>query len=207
MSLSPLVLVVDDDASVRRALARLLRSEGLEVETFPSAEALLEWTPPARPVCVVCDLRLPGPSGLDLQARLVEAHPAVAIVFITGHGNVPASVQAMKRGAVDFLEKPVDADQLLACVRHALGRSQQARADRAARLAIEQRIETLTPREREVLGLVVKGLLNKQIAERLGAAEKTVKIHRGRMMEKMQARSLADLVRMSEHAALRQARP
>jgi len=195
------VYVVDDDASVRRALSRLIHSVGLEVMTFPSAQAFLAFTPPDRPACLVLDVRLPGPSGLDLQAALTQANRSVPIVFITGHGNVPTSVRAMKGGAVDFLQKPFNDQELLDCVQRALRRSGEERAERAERSELERRVGSLTPREREVLMLVVAGMLNKQIADKLGIAEKTIKVHRGRVMEKMQADSIADLVRMSEKLA------
>jgi len=195
------VYVVDDDASVRRALSRLIHSVGLEVMTFPSAQAFLAFTPPDRPACLVLDVRLPGPSGLDLQAALTQADRSVPIVFITGHGNVPTSVRAMKGGAVDFLQKPFNDQELLDCVQRALRRSGEERAERAERSELERRVGSLTPREREVLMLVVAGMLNKQIADKLGIAEKTIKVHRGRVMEKMQADSIADLVRMSEKLA------
>jgi RNA polymerase sigma factor (sigma-70 family) len=195
------VYVVDDDASVRRALSRLIRSVGLEAVTFPSAQAFLAFTPPDRPACLVLDVRLPGPSGLDLQSALSGAGRDVPIVFITGHGTVPTSVRAMKGGAVDFLQKPFNDQELLDCIQRALRRSGEERADRAERAELERRVGSLTPREREVLVLVVAGMLNKQIADKLGIAEKTIKVHRGRVMEKMQAGSVADLVRMSEKLA------
>jgi FixJ family two-component response regulator len=200
VSQPPLVLVADDDASVRRALSRLLRTAGFAVETYASAPALLERPSPDQPVCVVSDVRMPGDSGLDLQARLQQTHPDIPVVFITGHGDVPTSVRAMKGGAVDFLEKPFTDEQLLDCVRRALETHRHRRAEHTARQILEQRLATLTPRERDVLQLVVAGLLNKQIAGRRGTAEKTVKIHRGRVMEKMQVGSVAELVRMVERA-------
>ena len=151
-----------------------------------------------RPSCLVLDVRMPGPSGMDLQAALQEAGRDVPIVFVTGHGDVSTSVRAMKAGAVDFLEKPFRAPELLACVQRGLARSQQNRVERAERIAIERRHATLTSRERDVLRLVVTGLLNKQIAANLGMAEKTVKIHRGHVMQKMKAGSVAELVRMAQ---------
>ena len=195
------VYVVDDDASVRRALSRLIHSVGLEVMTFPSAQAFLAFAAPDRPACLVLDVRLPGPSGLDLQAALTQANRSLPTVFITGHGNVPTSVRAMKGGAVDFLQKPFNDQELLDCVQRALRRSGEERAEKAKREELERRVGSLTPREREVLMLVVAGMLNKQIADKLGIAEKTIKVHRGRVMEKMQADSIADLVRMSEKLA------
>ena len=193
-----IVYVVDDEESVCRALARLIRSVGLGVETFRSAKAFLEYNAPDRPACLVLDVRLSGPSGLDLQATLREAGRTLPIVFITGHGDVPTSVRAMKGGAVDFLQKPFNDQELLDCIQRALARSREERADRAERRELERRLATLTPREREVLALVVTGKLNKQIAGDLGIAEKTIKVHRGRVMEKMQAGSVAALVRMAE---------
>ena len=193
-----IVYVVDDEESVCRAIARLIRSIGLSVETFQSAKAFLDYTRADRPACLVLDVRLSGPSGLDLQSALVESGRAIPIVFITGHGDVPTSVRAMKGGAVDFLQKPFNDQQLLDCIQRALARSLEERAVRAERADIETRYATLTRREREVLALVVTGKLNKQIASDLGIAEKTTKVHRGRVMEKMQAGSVAALVRMVE---------
>ncbi len=198
MTPDAIVYVVEDDEAVRRALARLIRSVGLDVETFPSAKAFLEHTLPDRPACLVLDVRLPGPSGLELQTALGEAQRALPIIFITGHGNVPMSVKAMKSGALDFLQKPFNDQELLEAVQRALGRSRNARTESADRAVVLSRFESLTPREREVLSLVVAGMLNKQIAARLGAAEKTIKVHRGRVMRKMAAESVADLVRMAQ---------
>lgn len=192
------VYVVDDDVAVRRALPRLLRSVGLESVAFSSAQAFLDHPRGDEPACLVLDVRLPGVGGLDLQTRLADAERALPIIFITGHGTVPTSVRAMKGGAVDFLQKPFDDDDLVAAVQRALERSRRERSEGAARREIETRVSTLTPRERQVLDLVTKGLLNKQIAAGLGAAEKTIKIHRGRVMQKMQAGSVAEVVRMTE---------
>ncbi len=193
-----IVYVVDDDESVRRSLALLLRSVGLSAETFPSAKAFLDHPASDRPACLILDLRLPGPSGLDLQEALSQAGRELPIVFVTGHGDVPTSVRAMRRGAVDFLEKPFNDQELLDCVQRALALSCERQAERAERKELQGRLETLTPREREVLMQVVTGKLNKQIAGDLGIAEKTIKIHRGRVMQKMRANSVADLVRMVE---------
>ena len=195
------VYVVDDDASVRRALERLIRSAGYDVVTLSDATAYLRHSGASTPACLVLDVRLPGPSGLDLQSALSGAGRDVPIVFITGHGTVPTSVRAMKGGAVDFLQKPFNDQELLDCIQRALRRSSEERAKRVERTELERRVGSLTPREREVLVLVVAGMLNKQIADKLGIAEKTIKVHRGRVMEKMQADSVADLVRMSEKLA------
>jgi len=200
--ITEVVYVVDDDESVRRSLARLLRSAGLTAETFPSAQAFLDRELPDRTACLVLDVRLPGLSGLDLQGALTQTERIVPIVFITGHGNVPMSVQAMKSGAVDFLQKPFEEDQLLAAIERALARCRAARAERTERMVVQRRFDMLTPRERQVLGLVVAGRLNKQIAADLGAAEKTIKIHRGRVMRKMEASSVAELVRMSQRIGI-----
>jgi FixJ family two-component response regulator len=202
-----IVYVVDDDLSTRRALARLIRSVGLEVQTFPSAKAFLNYRRPNRPGCLVLDVRLPDATGLDLQSNLDQTGGDLPIIFITGYGDVSTSVRAMKGGAVDFLEKPVNDDDLVDCIQSALRRSHEQRAERAARAEVHRRLEVLTPREREVLMLVVTGKLNKQIAGDLGIAIKTVKIHRGRVMEKMQASSVADLVRMVEKLSHRSAAP
>jgi FixJ family two-component response regulator len=196
------VYVVDDDAGVRRSLARLVRSVGLNVETFPSAKEFLEHKGKDRASCLVLDVRLPGLSGLELQTAMGQSQRTMPIIFITGRGNVPMSVRAMKEGALDFLQKPFDPQGLLDAVQRALVRSSRARAVDVERAAIEERLALLTPREREVLTLLVTGMLNKQIAAELGAAEKTIKVHRGRVMKKMQAESVADLVRMTQKAGL-----
>jgi FixJ family two-component response regulator len=202
MGSDAIVYVVDDDAGVRKALSRLIRSVGLEVVALPSAQEFLDTPPPGRPACLVLDVRLPGLGGLDLQSRLGQGQQSLPIVFISGHGNVPTSVRAMKGGAVDFLQKPFEDEDLLAAVQRALALSRRALTDRAARAEIEQRLDSLTRREREVLELVVTGMLNKQIAAELGAAEKTIKVHRGRVMHKMRAGSVAELVRMTETVGL-----
>jgi len=199
----PVVFIVDDDDDVRRALERLIRSVGLDVESFDSAGAFLRHEPPDGPACLLLDVRMPGLSGLDLQQKLGAAGLGVPIVFMTGHGTVPMSVRAMKAGAADFLQKPIDDQVLLDAVQQAIDEDRQSRVTEAERLAIERRIKELTPREHQVFTLVVSGLLNKQIAAELGTSEKTVKVQRARVMQKMQADSLADLVRMAERAGIR----
>ncbi len=198
MSGDAVVYIVDDEETVRRSLTRLVRTAGLTAQTFTSAQAFLEHPLPEHPACLVLDVRLPGLSGLDLQTMLGSRQETVPIIFITGRGSIPMSVQAMKGGALDFLKKPVDGDLLLASIERALGRSREALAREAEHSDVARRFARLTPREREVLDLVVAGMLNKQIAAELGAAEKTVKVHRGRVMKKMQAESVADLVRLTQ---------
>jgi FixJ family two-component response regulator len=197
------VYVVDDDAAIRKALVRLLRSMGLEVVAFSTAQEFLDAAPTRRPACLVLDVRLPGIGGLDLQSRLGQSQPNLPVIFITGYGNVPTSVRAMKGGAIDFLQKPFQDDDLLAAVQHALALSRHALAESLVRAEIQQRLDTLTRREREVMELVVTGMLNKQIAAELGAAEKTIKVHRGRVMHKMKVNSVAELVRVTETVGLR----
>jgi len=199
----PIVFVIDDDDSVRRSLERLLRSVDLDVETFASAQDFLRKPMPDRPACVVLDLRLPGPSGLELQESLIRSGHEVPIVFISGHADVPSSVRAIKAGAVDFLQKPFSDQALLDIIHGALRRDREARRDRAEVASIRVRFDTLTPRERDVLRLVIQGRLNKQIAGDLGISEKTVKFHRGRVMEKTQAGSVAELVRQADRLGLR----
>ena len=197
------VFVVDDDASVRRALVRLLRSAGLPAVAFADAEAFLSGVDPAdAPACLLVDLSLPGLSGLGLQARLLERGVELSVVFISGRASLESGVRAMKAGAVDFLEKPLDEAVLLAAVRRALEQDRVRRAERAELARLQARLQRLTPREREVCGLIVSGLLNKQAAAELGTAEKTVKVHRARVMKKMEAASLADLVRMASRLGL-----
>ncbi len=203
MSADAVVFVVDDDASVRRSLARLLGSAGFEVETFASSEDFLSAAHPERPSCLVLDLHMPGIGGLDLQHRLAAAGLDPAIVFLTGHGTVPSSVRAMKAGAVDFIQKPFDGPDLLAAVGRAVDRDRGARVERREREQVRVRFDVLTPRERQVMALVVAGLPNKLVADRLGTSEKTIKVHRGRVMAKMGAASLADLVRMGEKIGVR----
>lgn len=187
------VFVVDDDQLIRIALRRLIESVGLNVETYDSPEAFLDGYDRSRPGCLVLDVRLPGQSGLDLQKRLLDRKDLVPIVFITGHGDVPMSVRAIKAGAVDFLQKPFDDQTLLDAIHEALKRDQQRRAESAQRQSINSRISRLSPRERQVLDGIVAGKLNKQIAGELQIAEQTVKVHRARVMEKMQAESIAEL--------------
>ena len=190
------VSVVDDDALVLRSLGRLLQSAGYAVQTFSSAEDFLVYPDDGAPGCIVVDLSMPDLSGLELQQALVKKQDRRPVVFISGRGTVATSVDAMKAGAVDFLTKPIDETTLLGAVRAAIEKDRAAREARSARVAIEDRLATLTPREHDVLQLVVAGRLNKQIGAELGTAEKTVKVHRARMMRKMQVDSLADLVRL-----------
>jgi FixJ family two-component response regulator len=192
------IFVVDDDSSVRTAVKRLIRSLGFTVETFDSAQAFLNHEPHDGPACLVLDIRMPGTSGIQLQEQLAKADVQIPIIFITGHGNIPMSVKAMKAGAVDFIEKPFEDQKLIDAIQAAIARSKQFRTEQAEINELQLRADSLTPREHEVFGLVVSGMLNKQIAIDLGMSEKTVKIHRSRVMQKMKAASLADLVRMAE---------
>lgn len=201
---APVLLVVDDDESVRRALRRLLTVSGYVVETFASATELLAREPLTGAGCLILDVQLPGLSGLDLHALLRSTGAEKATVFVTGHGDIPTSVRAMKGGAVDFLTKPVNDAELLEAVERALARDRQAREDQATLQTLRRRAATLTPREREVCVLVATGRLNKQIAGLLGTTEKTVKVHRARVMTKMQAASLPDLVRAVDRLGMRQ---
>jgi FixJ family two-component response regulator len=194
----PVVFIVDDDSSVRKALTNLLRSVGLRVETFGTAQEFLSSKHPDAPGCLVLDVRLPGLSGLDLQRQLAGAGVRMPVIFITGHGDIHMSVEAMKAGAVEFLTKPFREQVLLDAVQQAIQRDRASHAQRAAEAELRKRYESLTPREREIMPLVVRGLLNKQIAGELGTTEATVKVHRARLMHKIQAASLADLIRMAE---------
>jgi FixJ family two-component response regulator len=191
----PIVFVVDDDHSVRDALRRLIASVGLTVEVFPTAQAFLAASQPDAPSCIVLDVRLPGLSGLDLQRELANRDAPLPIIFLTGHGDIPISVRAMKAGAVEFLTTPFREQDLLDAIRNAIERDRMARRDRRELAELRRRYDTLTPRERDVMAGIVAGLLNKQIAAGLGTSENTVKEQRAQVLLKMQAASLADLVR------------
>src|SRR5262245_23166567 len=201
MNKGPTVFIVDDDESVLRSLARLVRVNGHEVATFRSALDFLQ-AYRGDSGCLVLDVKMPNLSGMELQKHLSKADLTIPIIFITGYGDVPTSVRAMKAGAVDFLIKPFTGHDFLKAVRQALQKDQQARMDRAEKTQIKSRLDTLTAREREVLLLVVSGLLNKQVAATLGTSEKTIKVHRSRVMKKMRVQSLAELVRLTEKAGL-----
>ena len=196
------VYVVDDDSAVRKGLARLLRSAGLAVETFPSAAEFLARDRYQGVACILLDVRMPGVNGMELQADLAAQNNDLSIVFLSGHGDIPMSVAAMKKGALDFLTKPVDEDVLLDAVRQALRRHRASRSERQEAQAVRARLESLTPREQEVLRCVLPGALNKQIAAHLGIAEKTVKIHRGRVMKKLGLTTVAELIQACQRAGI-----
>ena len=202
-----IVFVVDDDPSMRKALSNLFRSVGLRAEVFGSARELLESELPEVASCLVLDIRLPGPSGLDFQAELAKANIQIPIIFMTGHGDIPMTVKAMKAGAVDFLTKPFRDQDMLDAVGIAIERDRARRKDEKIVAELRAVFETLTARERDVLALVASGLMNKQIAAEIGLAEITVKIHRGHIMRKIGAKSLADLVRMAEMLGVRRPKP
>lgn len=195
---TPIVFVVDDDPSVRRSTERLIRSIGLEVQVFASARDFLKTPRPEKPACLILDLRLPGLNGMDLQQQLTESGIHIPIIFITGHGDIPTSVRAMKAGAVEFLTKPFRRRNLLDAVRAAIDRDRTARQERSEIKVLRQHYEQLTPREREVLPLVAAGLFNKEVAGKLTTTERTIKFHRAHIMRKMCVASLAELVRLVE---------
>jgi FixJ family two-component response regulator len=201
----PIVFVIDDDASVREALRNLFRSVGLRVEVFGSAPEFLQSKLPDVPSCLILDIRLPRVSGLDFQAELADAGIHIPIIFMTGHGDIPMSVRAMKAGAVDFLTKPFRDQDMLDAVTTAIERDRNSRNEAKILSSLQALFATLTPREQEVMALVTAGLMNKQIAVKIGVAEITVKIHRGHIMKKMAAKSLADLVRMAQTLGIRHA--
>ena len=200
---APTVFIVDDEAPVRKALSRLLRATGFAVAAFASPGEFLAQHDLHKPGCLVLDLMMPGVNGMELQRALARKGSVLPIIFLTGHGDVPQSVQAMKGGALDFLTKPVNDEQLLAAIRVALEKDRVARREQAELSKIRERLATLTPREQEVLKHVVTGKLNKQIADDLGVVEKTIKVHRARVMTKMKVQSVAELVRLAERSGIR----
>jgi len=198
----PVIHVVDDDASFRTAISRLLRAGGHEARCYPSAVEFLAATPGALPGCVLLDLHMPGPSGLDLQQALAKAEHPLPVIFLTGHGDIPISVQAMREGAEDFLTKPVKKESLFAAIERALARDAQEREQRARRRELRARFDALTPREREVLAHVLSGQLNKQVAGDLGTSERTIKAHRANLMAKLQVQSVAELAHLAHEAGI-----
>ena len=196
------VFIVDDDALVRDSLEQLIKSVGLKVETFSSARAFLDTELPDKSCCLILDIRMPGLSGLELQARLAKSGRSIPIIFITGHGTVPMSVKAMKAGAVDFLQKPFDDQELLDAINHAIEQNRQARLEQAEIYEIKQHIESLTLREHEVFVPVIAGMLNKEIAYNLNMSESTVKTHRAHIMRKMAVKSFAELVRAAQKSGI-----
>jgi RNA polymerase sigma factor (sigma-70 family) len=204
---APIVFVVDDDPSVRRAIKRLVESVGLRVELFGSASEFMSSTRPDVVSCLITDIRLPGISGLTFQRELANAKNEIPMIFITAHGDIPMTVRAMKAGAVEFLTKPFDDQDLLDAIQVALKRDRERRQRQAEAEILRERFELLTPREREVLPLVVSGLLNKQVAAELGTTEATVKVHRSQLMKKMGADSLPELVRMAEKIGIQRTKP
>jgi len=198
----PIIFIIDDDSSVRKSLLRLLRSFGFEAEAFGSAEQFLELERYEGTGCIILDVRMPGLGGMALQGELNKADYSMPIIFITGHGDIPMSVEAMKKGATDFLPKPFDDEQLLDAVQKAVEKNRQMKAIRSEADDLRRRVERLTPREREILPYIIAGLLNKQTAFKLRIAEKTIKVHRGHIMEKLGVGSVAKLVRLAEKAGI-----
>jgi RNA polymerase sigma factor (sigma-70 family) len=194
----PIVYIIDDDESVREGVADLLRSIGQRVQLFGSAQEFLDSTRPDAPGCIVLDVRLPGPSGLEFQRRLIKSNIQFPIIFISGHGDIPMSVRAIKSGAIEFLTKPLNEQQLLDAVQAGIARDRRRRAEAKVVAELQERFESLTPREREILTLVVSGCRNKDIATQIGLSEMTVKVHRSHIMQKMRASTLVDLVRMAD---------
>ena len=194
----PTIFVVDDDASARDAISNLLESVGLQAKVFESTEAFWKAPRPSAPSCLVLDVRLPGVGGLEFQEQLAKANISIPIIFITAHGDVPMTSRAMKAGAIEFLMKPFQKEELLAAIHHGIERDRVRRQERAAISVLQTRVEQLTPREREVMDLVVTGMINKEIGAQLGLSEVTIKIHRSRLMQKMEASSFAELVRMAD---------
>ena len=200
--LTPIIYVVDDDASVRKSLERLITSMDFHVEIFTSAQEFLRFDRPDRPCCLVLDIRMPGISGLDLQEELTVANYTIPIIFITGHGDIPMSVRAMKKGAVDFLTKPFDDQDLLDAIHKAIEQDKSTKQEQSEISEIQKCVDSLTSRERDVFALIVTGMLNKQVAYTLKVSAKTVKVHRARVMQKMHAKSLAHLVRMADKVGI-----